>query len=270
MASCLPKLSAVSVRGMPNAVSVATVDRHRLGQHGDLAAHRMPHMQVPIYRHDVGRDVVVARLTAVHDRVGLDEVPREQGIDAQVAAPAERRELGVFCAILIDHSHRMKTHRRLRMPVQVLYLLGQLQRIGPVIVAFAQCEVLATSGGQHILEIGVDTDVGLPQDRPKQLRIAGGVLSYDPRGGVRGGIVSDDHLDGELGPLGGEAVQGLANVLLLVVGDRDDTHLGRIRRCRVNHRALTLPRTAQRPAQRRQWPCGRELAATRFASKYPR
>lgn len=93
------------------------------------------------------------------------------------------------------------------MPVQVLYLLGQLQRIGPVIVAFAQCEVLATSGGQHILEIGVDTDVGLPQDRPKQLRIAGGVLSYDPRGGVRGGIVSDDHLDGELGPLGGEAVR---------------------------------------------------------------
>ena len=51
-------------------------------------------------------------------------------------------------AVFPDHSHGMEAHRRLRMPVEERHLFAQLQRIDPVVVSLAQCEVLAASSRQ--------------------------------------------------------------------------------------------------------------------------
>ena len=113
----------------------------------------------------------------------------------------------------------MEAHRGPGMPVKERHLLGQLQRIDPVVVSLAQCEVLAASGTQGVGEVRVGTDVLGPEDRPEQMRVAFGILPDDRRGGVGRGIVGDDDLHGEVGLLGDKAVEGLSDVSLVVVGD---------------------------------------------------
>ena len=141
-----PELWRIYDPVVPHTLRVAAVDGHRLRQHSDVAAERMAHHKVVVQRHDISRDTTVVREAAVHDRIGLDEVPLDQGLQAQVIAPDDRREvLFLDPAVFPDRSHGMEAHRCLWMPVEERHLFAQLQRIDPVVVALTQCDVRAAS-----------------------------------------------------------------------------------------------------------------------------
>ena len=72
----------------------------------------------------------------------------------------------------------------------------------------------------------MDAEVLGPEDRPEQVRVAVGILLDDQRRGIGRGIVGDDDLHGEVRLLGDKAVEGLADVGLVVVGGRHHAHLG--------------------------------------------
>ena len=105
-----------------------------------------------------------------------------------------------------------------------VHLLLQLERVDPVIVALAIGDVLAAGPVEQRREAPATqlVLVVLMNHRLDEVRVLLGVALDDLCGAVAGGVVVDQDLEGERGALRQEAVQGLLDVVDLVVGRASD------------------------------------------------
>ena len=164
------------------------------------------------------------QLPAEHDGVRLHEVVPEKPLEGKAVGTVFLRRIdGVGAgAILEMHRHRMEADRAPRMRIEPVYLLLELQRIRPVVVAFAHRDVFAAD--ERPEEPGGDSDALRPlvlllEDSADNVRTPFGILADYLGRSVRRGIVVDKHLKGEVGLLHQEAIKRLADVRGRVVGD---------------------------------------------------
>lgn len=75
----------------------------------------------------------------------------------------------------------MKTDGDVRIVLEDVDLPGELVGVEPVVVAFAQGQVVASRATERIDDVLVDADVRGPQDRTNDVRVAVGVLPDDVR-----------------------------------------------------------------------------------------
>ena len=126
-------------------------------------------------------------------------------------------------------------HDRIRNSNQI-YLLLQLQRICPIIIALAEGDELATAmrivasaittGG-----MGIATEVMVAPENADFVGIFLLVLEADLAGFVGGAVFADDELKFKIGLLHHHAFDGLADVGFMIVGDhvyRDDRVLAEL------------------------------------------
>ena len=112
-----------------------------------------------------------------------------------------------------------------RMSLQKIHLPLELHGIRPVIVPFAQGDILAARLGiQHlqtqILPLGIEIH-GLIKGTD-QLGIFCGVFAHDLRRRVGRGVVVDENLNGEVHLLHEKALQRVAEVILMIIGQTAD------------------------------------------------
>ena len=142
-------------------------------------------------------------------------------VAAKLSAPQAPRPVGA------DVHVRMRLQRR--------HLLRELVRVGPVVVALAQRHIAAPD--QRIQEGLRDADppgilVLRLVDAPDQAGEELFVMPDDVRRAIGGGVVVDDHLEAPRRLLRGEPVEGVADVVCMIVGQADDGDHNLIHRSR--------------------------------------
>ena len=114
-----------------------------------------------------------------------------------------------------------------RVALQKVHLPLQAAVVAPVVVPFADADVLASGVGEEVFGVEVAAlgeNVLLHQKGPHNPGIPQGVVPDDLCRAVGGGVVADQNLKGEVRLLAQKAVQGLGNVLLMIIGRAQDRH----------------------------------------------
>ena len=116
----------------------------------------------------------------------------------------------------------------LRVGIQPVHLKLQLFRVVPVVVPLTDGDILAPAGREkhHVIEVNTPgVEILCLIEGPDDLRVSGCVFPDDVPGAVGGGIVVYQHLKGKIRLLIHETVQGLAQILLMVVCGAEDRDL---------------------------------------------
>ena len=120
------------------------------------------------------------------------------------------------------------------MPLQKIHLLLQLQRVRPVVVAFAEGDILAAAheAGVGALKAAggaaVDGDVvfAAMEEEADLVGVTVGVGLADLPRAVGGFVFADEDLDGEVRLLHEHAVEAVADEVGVLVGADLDRHHG--------------------------------------------
>ena len=157
----------------------------------------------------------------VHYGCCRDKVPGNN-----VLQPVERFDLNlagsnVFCLATIrpEIICLVKTHRTLWVRIQECHLRLQLARGGPVIVAFAQSDVLAATRLKNRKGIGASSQVALRQQQADFLWVALSVAPHDRARAVSGTVFADNEFNFEVCLLHEHALDGLCDKPLVVIGN---------------------------------------------------
>ena len=114
-----------------------------------------------------------------------------------------------------------------RVALQKVHLPLQAAVVAPVVVPFADADVLAPGVGEEVFGVEVAAlgeNVLLHKKGPHNAGVTQGIVPDDLRRAVGGGVVADQDLKGEVRLLAQKAVQGLGNVLLMIIGRAQDGH----------------------------------------------
>ncbi len=210
--------------GRPHPGGVLAVDRHHIRQEADAPDLGVHQVDVPVAGGDalVEHERLLAVVApAVEHAVGLDEVVRHEVRQRRLRAALLRVQLVDPRHVLVDDAHPVEAEGEFRARPQEIDLPLELARVGPVIVALADRHELAAGARCEVGEIPVRPEILAAQDR-HEVGVARGVLGDDLGSPVRGSVVADQQLEGEIRGLAKDALQRLPDEGRLVVADAQD------------------------------------------------
>ena len=163
---------------------------------------------------------------AVDDGIGLDEIAAQQvlrGEERFVESLLGRGKNFVGArTVLPMHGHGVEAHRAVGVGFEEVDLLLEFERVGPIVVGFAEGDVGRVDALEHVHRVFPRADVGVAQERLDDAGVAGGVVADDFGGSVGRGVVGDESHEGEVRFLREEAVEHLRDELFLIVGNAGD------------------------------------------------
>ena len=117
----------------------------------------------------------------------------------------------------------MKTHRIIRVGFEEVYLLLELEGVGPVVIALAQGNVFTSNPGEneglghaaHTLGILIL----LVEDRENLIGVFFSVFADDFRGAIGRAIIIDEDFDGKIALLHQKPIQTLSDKRCVVIRD---------------------------------------------------
>lgn len=133
------------------------------------------------------------------------------------------RDDGGSIADLVANFHLVETERATGMFREMADLCREFVRVGPIVIALQQGDVLATRGGIESREIGVATAIGLRMKGTDAVGKTGGEIFKNPASLVCRSIVADKDFHGKVRNLGERAFDGPGQEPLMVEGRDEDT-----------------------------------------------
>ena len=225
-------LPAERVHSRPHSAGMDAIDGHDFIEITDASKLRVEHVQGIIGHFqfiDPGR-VWPSDAASKNRRAGGDDIVFQKigkldrvrliGMDIIKIRPVARLEMA---------RRVVKAQRIFLMRIKELNLLLQLRLAGPVIIPLQQGDILSLALFKCREAVSDDPNVLIVQQQAEFIGMSALVFQQDIAGAIGGMVFADHDLVLEIHFLHEDAVQRMAEVALVVVGDHHDAELHRPR-----------------------------------------
>ena len=107
------------------------------------------------------------------------------------------------------HGHVVKTDGAVRVTIEEINLLLQLERVGPVVVAFHRAMYCPRHAFKVATKLAHHPQVAFGQEQADSLRVAFPIVAHNGTRAIGRAVFADDELNREVGLLHEHALDGL-------------------------------------------------------------